>query len=69
MRTPGYGVGYVVGPILIERLMTERITQQADDFNMQEFMDRFMETGFMQIPLIRWEMTGRKPLEQSDYWK
>jgi uncharacterized protein (DUF885 family) len=69
MRKPLYGVGYVIGPILIERLMAEKFWQEEENFNVKKFMDQFMETGFMPISLIRWEMTGRKPFEtEPPYW-
>lgn len=65
MRKPLYGVGYVAGPIMIERLMTEKVWQEGSDFDIKKFMDEFMEAGFMPVSLIQWDMTGRNPFESD----
>lgn len=58
LRTPLYGVGYVVGPIQIERLLTEAVLQRGDDFHLTEFMDEFLAAGLMPLELVAEEILG-----------
>ena len=69
MRKPLYGIGYTIGPVLIERLLTERYLELGKDFNIKKFMDEFMEIGFMPISLLRWEMTGKNQTQIPPYWE
>ena len=39
-------------------LFRDRAKQLGSDFNLQQFLDQFISTGFIPISLIRWEMTG-----------
>ncbi|MEX2531817.1 MAG: DUF885 family protein [Gemmatimonadota bacterium] len=64
LRSPLYGVGYVVGPMQIERLMTDVFLERGDDFHLTEFMDEFREAGIIPMSLISLEMLGR---EQERY--
>ncbi len=64
LRSPLYGVGYVVGPMQIERLMTDVFLERGDDFNLTEFMDEFRDAGIIPMSLISLEMLGR---EQEGY--
>jgi len=58
LRTPGYGMGYVVGKIQLEKLMADRARQLGDQFVLKNFMDDFIASGMIPIALTRWEMTG-----------
>jgi hypothetical protein len=57
-RPPGYGLGYTVGMLQMQRLLADRKRQLGDDFDLKEFHDTFMATGRLPMSLIRWEMTG-----------
>ncbi|MEX2527141.1 MAG: DUF885 family protein [Gemmatimonadota bacterium] len=58
LRTPLYGVGYVIGPIQIERLLTEAVLQRGDDFHLTEFMDEFLAAGLIPLELVAEEILG-----------
>ena len=58
LRIPGWHMGMVIGKIQIMNLFRDRAKQLGSDFNLQEFLDQFISTGFIPISLIRWEMTG-----------
>ncbi len=58
LRNPGYGVSYLMGKVQIERLLAERSLQLKDQFNLKDFHDKFLASGWIPISLIRWEMTG-----------
>jgi len=58
-RPPGYGIGYTVGALQMQRLLAERKRQLGDDFNLREFHDAIMNAGQIPLSLLRWEMTGR----------
>ena len=60
LRIPGWHMGMVLGKIQIMNLFRDRAKQLGDDFNLQQFLDQFISTGFIPISLIRWEMTGLK---------
>ena len=57
-RVPGYGMGYVMGKIQLEKLMADRAAQLGKKFNLRQFMDEFAGAGMIPITLTRWEMTG-----------
>jgi uncharacterized protein (DUF885 family) len=59
LRQPGYGIGYYMGKIELEKLLSERAMQLGDKFDLQRFHDEFLQAGVIPISLIRWEMTGR----------
>lgn len=58
LRQPGYGIGYYMGKVELEKLMAEVAMQQGEDFDIKSFHDRFRAAGSIPISLIRWEMTG-----------
>lgn len=74
-RPPGYGLGYTVGMLQMQKLLADRKMQLGDAFELEAFHDRFMHTGRLPMSLIRWEMTGlddeirslwtREPLPES----
>lgn len=57
-RVPGYGMGYVMGKVQLEKLMADRASPLGEKFNLRQFLDEFVETGMIPISLTRWEMTG-----------
>lgn len=59
LRQPGYGIGYYIGKVELERLLAERSMQLGDAFDIHAFHDQFRAAGAVPISLIRWEMTGR----------
>ena len=59
LRQPGYGIGYYMGKIELEKLMAEVAMQEGDMFDIKSFHDRFRAAGAIPISLIRWEMTGQ----------
>ena len=58
LRIPGWHMGMVIGKVQIMNLFRDRAKQLGPDFNLQQFLDQFISTGFIPISLIRWEMTG-----------
>ncbi len=60
LRTPLYGVGYLIGPIQIERLMTDVFLERGADFNLTDFMDEFRSAGLIPVTLISQEMLGKQ---------
>lgn len=58
LRTPGYGMGYVVGKIQLEKFMADRARQLGDRFVLKNFMNEFIASGMIPIALSRWETTG-----------
>ena len=58
IRQPGYGMGYLVGAVDMEKLLAERAMQLGEDFTIQRFMGEFLSSGLAPLSLIRWEMTG-----------
>lgn len=58
LRQPGYGMGYLLGKIQLEQLISDRANQLGDKFNLRQFHDEFLAAGMIPITLIRWEMTG-----------
>ncbi|MEM1261427.1 MAG: DUF885 family protein [Pseudomonadota bacterium] len=58
-RPPGYGLGYTIGMLQMQRLLAERKRQLGDAFVLKNFHDTFMAAGRLPIALIHWEMTGQ----------
>ncbi|MGB7411286.1 MAG: DUF885 family protein [Sphingopyxis granuli] len=59
LRQPGYGIGYYMGKVELEKLLADVAMQEGDSFDIKSFHDRFRAAGSIPISLIRWEMTGR----------
>ncbi|AKM08488.1 DUF885 family protein [Pelagerythrobacter marensis] len=59
LRQPGYGIGYYIGKIELERLLADVAMQEGEAFDIKSFHDRFRAAGSIPISLIRWEMTGK----------
>lgn len=59
LRQPGYGIGYYMGKVELEKLLAERAMQLGERFDIKAFHDAFRAAGSIPISLIRWEMTGR----------
>jgi len=60
LRQPGYGIGYYLGKIELEKLLADVAMQEGEAFDIKSFHDRFRAAGSIPISLIRWEMTGRE---------
>lgn len=58
MRQPGYGVGYLIGSVQLQKLLADRAIQLGESFALKQFMDEFLAAGMIPIALARWEMTG-----------
>jgi len=58
LRQPGYGVGYYMGKVELEKLFADIALQRGRDFDLKTFHDEFLAAGRMPISLIRWELTG-----------
>ena len=67
-RPPGYGLGYTIGMLQVQHLLSDRRQQLGDDFVLKEFHDQFMDAGRLPVSLIRWEMTGLDD-EVREFWK
>ena len=57
-RPPGYGVGYSIGKVQMDKLLADRKRQLGDEFNLKDFHDAIMDAGPLPLSLVRWEMTG-----------
>ena len=62
LRQPSYGTSYVIGKLVVERLIAEYARQRDGDFVLSEFMDEFNASGIIPMSLIYWEMTGNRSL-------
>lgn len=58
IRQPGYGMGYLMGKVQLDKLIADYSRLKGDDFSLREFFTNFLEAGFIPISLIRWEITG-----------
>jgi hypothetical protein len=67
-RPPGYGLGYTVGMIEMQKLLADRKHQLGDKFVLKDFHDAFMAQGRIPMSLIRWEMTGSDD-EVRKFWR
>lgn len=59
LRQPGYGVGYYLGKVELEKLFADVAAARGTKFDLKSFHDEFLAAGRMPISLIRWQMTGR----------
>ena len=59
LRQPGYGIGYYMGKVELEKLMADVAIAEGEQFDIKAFHDRFRAAGSIPISLIRWEMTGK----------
>ncbi|MEM1188041.1 MAG: DUF885 family protein [Pseudomonadota bacterium] len=59
LRQPGYGIGYYMGKVELEKLFAEIAAERGRDFNLKSFHDELLAVGRMPLSLIRWELTGR----------
>ncbi len=59
IRQPGYGMGYLMGSVQLEKLMADYARLKGKDFHIQDFMREFLEPGMVPLSLIRWKMTGK----------
>ncbi len=66
-RPPGYGIGYTIGKLQMERLLADRKRQLGDDFVLRAFHDDFMAAGRLPLSLVRWDMTGLDD-EVKHFW-
>jgi hypothetical protein len=57
-RPPGYGIGYTIGALQMQRLLADRKRQLGDAFDLRAFHDELMSNGRLPLSLVRWEMTG-----------
>jgi hypothetical protein len=64
---PGYGIGYSIGMLQMQRLLADQKRQLGDDFELKAFHDELMAKGWLPLSLIRWEMTGLDD-EVSGFW-
>ena len=67
-RPPGYGIGYTIGALQMQRLLADRKRQLADKFDLRTFHDELMDAGRLPLSLIRWEMTGLDD-EVQQFWQ
>jgi uncharacterized protein (DUF885 family) len=55
---PGYGIGYTIGMLQMQRLLADRKRQLGEAFDLKVFHDELMAAGWLPLSLLRWEMTG-----------
>lgn len=67
-RPPGYGLGYTIGMIEMQKLLADVRHQQGDKFVLKTFHDSLMTTGRIPMSLIRYDMTGYDD-EVKHFWK
>lgn len=67
-RPPGYGIGYTVGMIEMQKLLADVRFARGDKFNLKEFHDEVMTIGRIPFSLIRYDMTGRDD-EVKHFWR
>ncbi len=68
LRRPGSGSGYIIGKVQLEQLLSERALQLGDAFDLGEFHDQILRSGWIPLTLIRWETTGESD-EVAPLWK
>lgn len=62
LRQPGYGTSYVIGKILVDRLIAEYAQQQqlaGKAFVLRDFMDQFNRAGMIPVPLVEDELISK----------
>ncbi len=52
LQQPGYGMGYLVGAVQLEKLIADQALKHGDRFDFQAFMDDFLEAGLIPMDLI-----------------
>ncbi len=57
LKRPGYGSSYLMGKVQIEELLAAEKKRLGDEFKLKDFHDRFLQSGWIPISMIRWEMT------------
>ena len=67
-RPPGYGLGYTVGMIEVQKLLSDRRQQLGDKFVLKQFHDDVMAAGRMPMSVVRFDMTGMDD-EVRRFWK
>jgi len=67
-RPPGYGLGYTVGMIEIQKLLADRRHQLGDKFVLKSFHDDVMAAGRMPMSVVRYDLTGMDD-EVRNFWK
>jgi hypothetical protein len=63
LQQPAYGTSYLAGKMQIEELIAERRRQLGDRFSFRGFMDELEACGLIPMSLIRWELTGKRPMD------
>lgn len=58
LQQPGYGTSYVIGKLLLDRLLMRRRQQLGDAFSLRKHMNDFDAVGLVPASLVEWEMTG-----------
>lgn len=58
LQQPGYGTSYVIGKMLLDRVVMRRRQQVGEAFSLRKHMDAFDAVGFVPASLVEWEMTG-----------
>jgi uncharacterized protein (DUF885 family) len=58
LRFTGYGLGYLIGKLQMDQLISDYIDLKGDAFEIGEFYQNFLHRGRLPIALLRWEMTG-----------
>ena len=58
LRQPCYGVSYLIGSVQLQQLIAHVSARRGDKFGLKAFLDEFIQSGWIPISLIRWEMTG-----------
>ncbi|MDJ0653946.1 MAG: DUF885 family protein [Xanthomonadales bacterium] len=66
-RPPGYGIGYTIGTLQMQRLLADVRRLRGDRFNLRQFHDDIMNAGLLPLSLLRWEMTGLDD-EIKQFW-
>lgn len=59
LRQPGYGIGYYMGKVELEKLFAELALDRGPDFDLKAFHDEMLAVGRIPLALVRWELTGR----------
>lgn len=54
----GFHSNVVTGKAYFMKIFRERAQELDQEFVLKDFIDEFLSTGIMPMPLIRWEMTG-----------
>jgi len=67
-RLPGYGLGYTVGMIEMQKLLADRRHQLGEAFVLKQFHDEVMAAGRLPMSLIRYDMTGLDD-EVRNFWQ